>query len=646
MAKKIRMICCLLLGMSLLFAGVKNNVFFAAAETTELFTFTFDNKDEQEGLFTVAKSAEMEWVSAAGIGQDDDAALKVTHMEGDNDYTSINNAVRLTFTEPLPAGAVYHISSWYYAPAEGNEDKDTLIGPSHLINGNTMDNAFKIPGPNDVGTLPINQWTQVSGTTELMEVPLEFIDFRLYTNENATHADVWYLDRIVISRVGEPQGVPEWDLTLPSLKEVYKDYFDIGNIMEPHQTRDDEITAMYNHHYNVVSAENSMKPMYISPRKGVYNFTNADMLIDWAQSNGIAVHGHTLIWHSQSSNWVNRDESGKPLTREEAKANMEDYINNVAGHFKGKVVSWDVVNEAFHGGSAVSKDWRTALRKGSNDSQTSYWYLAYENGADASKGESGADYIYDAFVFTRLADPDAILFYNDFNENEGWKREAMAMMAEELNNQWKTDPRNTEPDRLLIEVLGMQSHYWTANLNVSTVDATIARFVEAGVKVAITELDIPIGSYGNYTAEPTEEDYQKQAQLYAQLFQIYKKYAEDIERITFWGKIDPQSWRAQGNPLIFDKFFAAKPAFDAVVDPDAFLNTGSDNEETNTPEPTAVPTAAPTKAPSPTPKPDTLPVDSEPSKGSHYMPLVFLTVGAVVLVSALVVWYFKKRKSN
>jgi len=148
----------------------------------------------------------------------------------------------------------------------------------------------------------------------------------------------------------------------------------------------------------------------------------------------------------------------------------------------------------------------------------------------------------------------------------------MAMMAEELNAKWKTDKRNTQPDRLLIEVLGMQAHYWTASLNVYAVEAAITRFIKAGVKVAVTELDIPYGSWTNQHSTPlTEEEELLQARLYAQLFKVYKQYAPHIERVSFWGKADSQSWRAKGSPLLFDRTFAAKQAYYAVIDPEGFL---------------------------------------------------------------------------
>lgn len=385
----------------------------------------------------------------------------------------------------------------------------------------------------------------------------------------------FYIDNITVKVQGAEEEdesavvIPKWDLTLYSIKDAYAEYFMIGNIMEPGQIQDTETTAMFKHHYNVVTAENAMKPGNISKVKGEYNFDNADKLVSWAEENGLKVHGHTLVWHSQSAPWLTTKADGAPLTRAEAKANMEDYINNVAGHYVGQVISWDVVNEAFLPGvSEIPAGWRDVLRKYEDNGNGSPWYQAYENGADKSKGEDGSDYIYDAFVFTRLAAPDAVLYYNDFNETEAGKCEAIASMVEELNNKWKTDKRNTEPNRLLIEGIGMQAHYWTGDLKVSVVEESIKRFIKTGAKISVSELDIPHGDYMTYkqrTAAPTIEEEKLQADLYKQLFEIYKKYEDNIERVTFWGKADPQSWRFQGYPLLFDKNFAAKEAYFSVM---------------------------------------------------------------------------------
>lgn len=398
-------------------------------------------------------------------------------------------------------------------------------------------------------------------------------DFRIQTPPSILTG--FYIDNITVKIQDAVEGevmdviVPEWDLTLDSLKEAYASYFKIGNIIEPGQTTDAQTTAMFKHHYNVVTAENAMKPVNMTSEKGIYKFEQADLLVSWAKENDILVHGHTLVWHSQSAPWLTTKKDGTPLTRAEAKANMEEYINQVAGRYAGRLISWDVVNEAFQTGvTKVPSNWRDALRK-DEDLEGSPWYQAYANGADKSKGEDGSDYIYDAFVFTRLADPKAVLYYNDFNETQAGKREAIALMVEELNEKWKTDERNTEPERLLIEGIGMQAHYWTSDLKASDVEASIKRFVETGAEISVSELDIPFGDYMTYkqrSTAPTKEEEKQQADLYRQLFEVYKKYKDNIARVTFWGKADHQSWRFEGYPLLFDKNFVAKKAYYAVID--------------------------------------------------------------------------------
>jgi endo-1,4-beta-xylanase len=356
----------------------------------------------------------------------------------------------------------------------------------------------------------------------------------------------------------------------PSLKDAFADYFYFGNVVEPWEITNEEWNEHFIYHYNFVTLENRMKPNIIAPTKGNYVFTQADQIVEWAQENSINVVGHTLVWHSQSPLWLTNSAPGQVLTRAEARQNMQDYINAVAGHFKGKIHTWDVVNEAFTTGVGnVSGNWRNGLRKTQSDvSNGTMWYAAYASGADASKGECGSDYIYDAYVFTRLADPDAVLYYNDFNEHNPTKRTAIALMVEDLNERWETDPRNTEPDRLLIEGIGMQAHYWTneANSLVNNVRASIQRFAATGAKVSITELDLPIGGWNNY-GEHNAANFMLQARLYKELFEVFVAHSDVIERVTIWGVRDMRSWRRPGAPLLFFDDLRPKPAFHGVMQP-------------------------------------------------------------------------------
>ena len=383
------------------------------------------------------------------------------------------------------------------------------------------------------------------------------------TTPQGTHVDYSMISiRIYEGNVSSEIETASWDMDVPSLRELYSDFFYIGNIMEPGVINDSSTVEMFLHHYNSVTAENSMKPVHVSPRRGEWNLSGPDMLVDWAHENNIRIHGHTLVWHSQSAPWLTGNDNGNPLTRAEARENMEYFISYYVGRYAGRIASWDVVNEAFTDGvadNASGADWRRHLRSNSP------WYVAYRNGIDEAAGECPSDYIYDAFVFTRFADPGTVLFYNDFNEESPGKRAVIASMTEELNERWRDDPRNDDPGRLLIEALGMQAHYWTSWLKPNDVRDTIIRFAQTGARVAITELDLPLGQWNSF-GDRNDYSLERQAMLYGELFEIFMELSEHIDSVTFWGRADHQSWRAQGFPLLFDGRLEPKPAFWAVVE--------------------------------------------------------------------------------
>jgi len=451
----------------------------------------------------------------------------------------------------------------------------------------------------------------------------------VYIENDATTAE-FYIDEFTFYQA-EGEGFTP-DLDLPSLAELYKDYFLIGSAFSRSDLSGQRF-ELVKHHFNVMTAGNDMKPDALGGReRGAYRFDRADAMLDILFAADILVHGHTLVWHSQSASWLNQNADAEPLNRAQARANMQDFIYNVATHYKGRVISWDVVNEAFQTSiGSVPSDWRNVLRKGGTSNESSAWYAAYANGADEDEGESGADYIYDAFVFTRLIDPEAILYYNDFNETERGKREAIAMMAEELNEKWKSDPRNIEPDRLLIEGLGLQAHYWTDGLAVKDVEDTIIRWKETGAEISITELDIPMGSWSNYKASDTELE-MKQATLYAQLMMLFKEHSDSIARVTFWGIDDGTSWRSAGSPLLFEANGTAKPAFFAVADPEGFLGIEPGAPATPapaTPEP-------PLETPTPTP-PEGGGTTPAGESGPGALSNVIISLGVIALIVGTVV---------
>jgi len=358
-----------------------------------------------------------------------------------------------------------------------------------------------------------------------------------------------------------------WDLTLPSLHKTFEKYFMMGNIISPHDWNHPELIEMYKHHYNAVTAENAMKPIYVMSAPGVYKFDKVDKIVDWAVENGITMIGHTLVWHGQSPSWLNMNEDGSPLTRAEARTNMETFIKAYVSRYSGKIHSWDVINEALidsGGDTEYSGDWRDYLRRETdNPRAVGHWYLAYANGADASKGESGSDYVFDAYYFTRKYDPKAILYYNDYNEEFDHKCKVIPQMVNAVNELWRNHPEYD--NRLLIEGIGMQSHHNHRFTNLERIRAAIEAFKATGAKISITEMDFTFGSSEEPATPLTPEQSKRLTEMYVELFKLYMEYSDHIERVTLWGVNDQHSWRDWGSPLLFDVDSQAKDAFHAVV---------------------------------------------------------------------------------
>jgi len=386
-----------------------------------------------------------------------------------------------------------------------------------------------------------------------------------------------------------------------SLREAFADYFLVGNIFPgwpgmANAPLDNPATReLFLGHFNAITAENHHKPYNIAgpgnrltrPSPEEFTFTHSDRIVDFAIENDLTLIGHVLVWHSQSPAWLNQSAPGVPLTRDEARANMEYFIRTMAEHYTARGVidafhSWDVVNEALASGGGTwggalsdwnAGDWRTQMR------EDSPWWLAYNNNPDPAEGDDPSDYIYDAFVFARRYFPASILYYNDYNEEIPAKRNAIGQMVEQINERWAHDTINNPEavtygqfytGRLLIEGIGMQSHYhlrgWTTNL--SNVRAALERFVATGAVISITELDLTIGGFGSPApeADAIPALFEEQAAAFARLFGYYLEFSDYIERVTFWGITDPQSWRSAGFPLLFNSEMTAKPAFYAILD--------------------------------------------------------------------------------
>jgi endo-1,4-beta-xylanase len=344
----------------------------------------------------------------------------------------------------------------------------------------------------------------------------------------------------------EPEAITD----ITALHSLYTGKFLIGNVISPSETTGSRFTYL-KHHFNVLTAENAMKPDQVQKIKGT--FTYPDAMIDAALAAGFKIHGHTLVWHSQSPAWMTTG-----VSKETAIANMQEHVTTVMNHYKGKIISWDVVNEAIdlpNSGGWDITDWKSCLRKNTGHvsaADNSAWY-----------GAIGPEFVELAFLAARAADPVAKLYYNDFSLDNQDKARAVYNMVMDING------RHTVGGRKLIEGVGMQAHYniWTDPNNVKK---SIELFISAGVEVSISELDIQAVNLGYGTLSEADA-LLRQGSLYATLFTIFQDHAANISRVTFWGLDDTHSWRAASKPLLFDGNYKAKPAFYGVENPTQFL---------------------------------------------------------------------------
>jgi endo-1,4-beta-xylanase len=341
-----------------------------------------------------------------------------------------------------------------------------------------------------------------------------------------------------------------------TLKDTFKGDFFIGAAINTQQitgqgARGDALIASQ---FNSISPENALKWENIHPQPGEYDFALADKYVDFGQRHHMFIVGHNLVWHNQVPAWVFRDDKGNLLGRDALLARLRDHIQTVVGRYKGRIQSWDVVNEALNeDGTLRSSMWLKII---------------------------GDDYIEKAFQYAHEADPQAQLTYNDYNLDNEAKRDGAIALIKKL-----------QADGVAITSVGMQDHDSLTWPPVEHEDAAISAFGALGLKVAITELDINVLPAAGHqpTADvslkieqnPALNPYvnglpdsvqQELAKRYADLFRVFLKHRDVINRVTFWGVTDGNSWlndwpvNGRTNyPLLFDRNGRTKPAFDAVI---------------------------------------------------------------------------------
>jgi endo-1,4-beta-xylanase len=472
----------------------------------------------------------------------------VVLSEDDNHTSGGKQSLLVTTTTQYDAALVdatgkmaknheYELSAWVKM-APGQAPTTLRISVQYADSGfaNVSSNA----------TVTDQEWVHLTGKYTLTTTP-SVLNAYIETANNDGGNRTFYLDDFALKYLGPVTAAPPIQENLPNLKDIYKNDFLIGNIVNP-ATFDETRLKLLTKHHNVVTFENDMKPDYAYDANRQFDFTAEDALVQRVKDAGLDLHGHVLVWHAQSPTWLHTAESGKPLSREEALTNLKTHVKTVVEHFGDQVISWDVVNEAMNDNPANPEDWKNALRN-------SGWLQAI-----------GPEFIEEAFLAAKeVIDEngwDIKLYYNDYNDDNQNKSTAIYSMVKEINEKYAADHHGEK----LIDGIGMQAHY-NLGTRLDNVKMSLERFISLGVEVSVTELDIMAGTNSTIT----EKEAKQQAYLYAQLMDLYKKNSAHIPRVTFWGLNDSTSWRAEQNPTLFDKNFQAKKAFYAVVDPQKYM---------------------------------------------------------------------------
>ena len=403
-----------------------------------------------------------------------------------------------------------------------------MLSAAHSKNGTeSYENIVKVNAKK-------GEWTVIDGTY----APGPYDNYILYVETSSGNMDFaikdFYLD---LNKI-------EYPTNIASLKEVYAPYFDFGTAVGQSEAIDTERMDFYATQFGIFTPGNELKPDYVldvvtSRRLAkeddtavAINLDAAKPMLDYCYKNGLKVHGHTLVWYSQTPDtffrvgYLSRNDY---VSREVMLARMENYIKLVLEEterlYPGLIVSWDVVNEAVADGS-------TGLRKCT-------WTQVV-----------GEDYVEKAFEFARkYAREDMILCYNDYSTPYEPKLTGICNLLDKLVEDGT------------IDCYGFQAHYQVQNTSPSErdIEKAMKRIIGKGLKLRVSELDIEI-------SQNVKQSHDYQAVRYENLLKLFVKYSDDILAVQVWGVTDDLSWKANKYPLLFDRKVQPKPAFFAITE--------------------------------------------------------------------------------
>jgi endo-1,4-beta-xylanase len=328
------------------------------------------------------------------------------------------------------------------------------------------------------------------------------------------------------------------------LKDYYKDFFPIGVAVSPQVLAGPEKDLIIKQ-FNSLTAENVMKMGPIHPEENRYNWEPADQIVNFAVANGMKMRGHTLCWHNQTTPWFFKNADGSQVDKETLLRRLKEHITQVVTRYKGKVYAWDVLNEVID--DSDSRFYR----------DSPFYQIC------------GEEFIAKVFQYAHEADPDALLFYNDYNTEKPAKRDKIHKMVKQLIDA-----------KVPIHGVGLQGHWNINDPSEKNLRESLKMFSSLGVAIQITELDVSV-----YPSEPgrrekkveesdvfTAEMEQKQIEKYKMAFGIFREFKSSITGVTFWNVTDKRSWldnfpvRGRKNyPLLFDQQGLPKKAYWEVV---------------------------------------------------------------------------------
>lgn len=337
-----------------------------------------------------------------------------------------------------------------------------------------------------------------------------------------------------------PVNIPD-----KGLKDYYIDYFPIGVAVSPSNlTLGTGERVIIDKEFNSLTAENVMKMGPMHPQENTYYWDDADKIVNFAIANNMKVRGHTLCWHSNTPSWILKNSDGTTVTKEVLLNRLKDHITQVVTRYKGKVYAWDVVNEAIDDNPA--KIYRE-----------SSWYNI-----------CGEEYIAKAFQWAHEADPDALLFYNDYSTESASKRDKIYTFLKGLIDAG-----------IPVHGIGLQGHWSVSWPSEAELRSAIVKYASLGIKIQITELDVSVYSNNEDFSVRTPGDdtftadrEQKQLDKYKMIFRVFRDYKSEITGVTFWNVSDKRSWldnfpvtNRKNYPLLFDQNYNRKRVYFEVV---------------------------------------------------------------------------------